>query len=135
MPSRTREQRVAEYVDSPLLFHRLKLGAEILCEVNGHEGVYLTRATVTSRGAYSCSCPSDIDPCKHVEALRETFGRNPTSFYDAAARLAVLARGTQEELVDSIRALILDSPGVLRTLDRTAFEDEDENVPGLEDEE
>lgn len=135
MPTRTREQRVKEYVDSPRLFHRVKLGAEILCEVNGHEGVYLTRTSTASRGSYSCSCPSEIAPCKHVEALRKTFRQNPASFFDAERTLAALATTTKADILHSIRAIILDTPRALRSLDNGAFRDEGDGVPGLEDEE
>ena len=135
MPTRTREQRVMEYVDSPLLFHRVKLGAEILCEVNGHEGVYLARASILARGPYACSCPSELEPCKHVEALRETFRRNPDSFFDAEATLYALADRPKPDLLETMRAIIRDTPGVLRTLDSNAFGDEDDGIRAPNEEE
>lgn len=81
-------------------------------------------ARVASRKS-SCTCPSDADPCKHVEALRETYKVHPASFVDAEPLLAKLAKGSNEEIVQQIREAALRSPSILSALDLVELEDEE----------
>jgi hypothetical protein len=128
---KTWEARVAEYGDSPLLFHRIRLGDTISCEIDGSEGVYQVAAVPAARGTFSCTCPSEIQPCKHIAALRETFARRPDSFYDAGALLKRIERKTAAELRGLIRDAIIASPGFVAAIDPTAFGD-DEDSPDTE---
>ena len=69
---RSWEDRVAEYVDSPRLRQRLKVGQQISCLIDGNYGIYRTRTSLKRKTKSSaCSCPSDDYPCKHVEACFE----------------------------------------------------------------
>lgn len=65
---RTQEQHVAQYVDSHLLAQRLHSGSRLVARVYGTPGVYRVDADTRARSG-SCMCPSDEEPCKHIDAL------------------------------------------------------------------
>lgn len=124
--SRSRSDRVAAYVDSPALAKRIRFGPDLACEVSGSLGIYQTRASVRQRGESSCTCPSEIVPCKHVDALRETYKVRPTSFVEAEPLLAKFATRSKEQMVAQIRTATLASPSILSALGLVEFEEADE---------
>lgn len=125
---RSREDRVAEYVNSERMRQRLKVGNQISCLIDGNYGTYRTQATLKKRLESSCSCPSDSYPCKHVDALLETYRINPRSFLDFdIATNKKLAKMEKPELLQLIRRMVLASPTSLSALGVKGFETDDEN--------
>jgi uncharacterized Zn finger protein len=119
---RSWEDRVDEYVDSPRLRERIKVGSILLCRIQGNSGTYRTQASVGARGASECTCPSDWSPCKHVAALRETYKRKPGTFADLDKVLKSLAKQEPKELIGTIRKMVLQSPSSLSVLGLKGFE-------------
>jgi len=126
--SRSWEDRVSEYVNSPRLKHRLKAGNRLSCTVLGNFGTYRTEASTGARGAASCNCPSDGFPCKHVAALRETYRLRPRSFIDIVSILKGLEKKESKELAGLIRKMVRYAPEALYVLGVKGFEREDEDV-------
>lgn len=122
---RTWEDRVAEYVSSPALAFRVKVGKTVACRVYGNYGVYMTTADLGSTRDGSCTCPSDYDPCKHIEALRITYKKRPRSFRDVDTVLRRLGRKSKEELLDIMRHMILSAPTALGALGVKGFDERD----------
>jgi len=88
--------RIAEYVDSPMMRQRVKIGRTACCTIRGRYGVYRTRITLTPARRCkdaSCTCPSEYWPCKHAAALAETFLKKPESFVDADKLVDSLGKG------------------------------------------
>lgn len=124
--SRSWEERVAEYVDSPRLRQRLRVDEQISCVVDGNYGIYKTQASLKSRmkSSFSCSCPSDDYPCKHVGALLRTYKNHPRSFLDLDATIMKrLAKMEKPKLLKLIRRLVLASPSSLSALGVKGFEE------------
>ena len=122
--ARSWEERVAEYVDSPRLRQRLRIDQQISCAVDGNYGIYKTEASLKKRGSFSCSCPSDDYPCKHVGALLRTYKNHPRSFLDLEKMIkSKLARMEKPELLRVIRKMILASPSCLSVLGVKGFEE------------
>ena len=125
---RSLKDRVAEYVDSERMRQRLKVGEQISCLIDGNYGAYRTQVSLKKRLESSCSCPSDYYPCKHVDALLETYIINPRSFLDFdVATNKKLAKMERPELLQLIRRMVLASPTSLSALEVKGFETEDEN--------
>lgn len=125
---RSREDRVAEYVDSERMRQRLKVDDQICCLIDGNYGTYRTQATLEKRLESSCSCPSDDYPCKHVDALLETYRINPRSFLDFdKATNKRLVKMERPELLQLIRRMVLASPTSLSAMGVKGFETEDTN--------
>jgi uncharacterized Zn finger protein len=120
--SRTWEARVDEYVDSRRMRERLKRGSTITCAMEGSYGTYRTRTNLRKRADSSCTCPSEISPCKHVEALRETYKLRPRSFCDVNAVMNKLAKKNREEVLATIEAMIVRAPAALGALGIKGFE-------------
>ncbi len=118
--------RVAEYVDSPRLGQRLKIGQEISCVVDGNSGVYRTSLSLKrSKGSW-CTCPSEYVPCKHVHALRETYKLRPRSFIDVEATLRKkLASKDRPALLKVILEMARTSPPALAALGIKGFDPPD----------
>ncbi len=72
-----------------------------------------------------CDCPSELQPCKHLHALRETWKKKPNSFFDLDEWLIALRNEPQETLVESIRNMILDSPHLLTIFGVSGFEEDE----------
>jgi len=73
----------------------------------------------------SCSCPSDCDPCKHADALLETYRVSPQSFHDLEATTNEKpTRMKRLELLRPIRRTVVASPTSLSALDVRDFETE-----------
>ena len=126
--ARSWEERVAEYVDSPRLRQRLKIDQQISCAVDGNYGIYKTEASLKKRESFSCSCPSEDSPCKHVGALLRTYKNHPRSFLDLEKTIKnKLARMEKPELLRVIRKMILASPSSLSALGVKDFEEPERN--------
>jgi len=120
---RTWKDRVEEYVDSPRMVQRIRSGSLLVVRIHGTQGAYHVQWNTKGRKG-ACTCPSDASPCKHVEALRETWRVHPESFADVDALLNIALKGrTREQLVDVIRSMILVSPSALTALGAMGFED------------
>ena len=122
----TFEDRVAEYVDSPLVTKRVRYGRKVAAHIHGNFGVYRTFVSQASKNITGgCSCPSEISPCKHIHALRATWEANPDSFFDLDEWLARLAKQSKAELIESIGQMVVQSPELLGLFGVAGF-DEDE---------
>ena len=112
--------RIAEYVDSPRLRNRMLDGDWIVATVDGNFGAYTTQARIRSKGKacalrdWSCTCPSEYSPCKHVSALVETWRINAKSFDDLAPRWKTLSLKPKGSLIQLIREIGEVHPGALR---------------------
>lgn len=126
---RSWEDRVAEYVDSPRMRERIKIGSTVVCRIQGNSGVYRTEASVGRKTDSTCSCPSEYYPCKHVAALLETYKRKPRSFVDLEKVLKDLEKREKKELLETIRKIAIDFPSVLSILGVKGFERLDEYDP------
>lgn len=119
----TFEDRVAEYVDSPNVTCRLRYGNKVSARIRGNYGVYRTYVAPASKKLTGdCSCPSEIWPCKHVHALRETWNANPKSFFDLDVWLKQLSRQSKEELLEAIGKMVVEAPELLGLFDVEGFE-------------
>jgi uncharacterized Zn finger protein len=126
---RSWEDRVDEYVDSPRMRERIKIGTTVVCRIQGNSGVYRTEASVGRKKDSACSCPSEYDPCKHVAALLETYKRKPRSFVDLEKVLKDLEKREKKELLETIRKMAVESPSVLSILGVKGFERVDDLDP------
>jgi uncharacterized Zn finger protein len=125
---RSLKDRVAEYVDSERMRQRLKVGGQISCLIDGKYGAYRTQVSLEKRSESSCSCPSDYYPCKHVDALLQTYRVNPQSFLDFdVATNKKLAKMGRPELLQLIRRMVIAAPTSLSALDVKGFETENAN--------
>ena len=116
-------------MDSPRLRQRLKVGNQISCFIVGNYGTYRTQVTLKQRMKSSCSCPSDYYPCKHVDALLETYRINPRSFLDFDTLMKKLGAMEKPELLKRIREMVIASPPSLSALGVKGFESRsEENV-------
>jgi uncharacterized Zn finger protein len=121
----TFDDRVAEYVDSPRVKLRVRYGKKVAARILGNYGVYRTFVSQTSKKKTGdCSCPSEIWPCKHVEALRATWEANPQSFFDLDRWLESLAKQSKADLIESIGQMVVESPGLLGLFGVPGFEED-----------
>lgn len=121
--------RIAEYVDSPMMSRRIKIGRTACCTIRGRYGIYQTRITLTQTNRCkdaSCTCPSDYWPCKHAAALAETLLKKPESFVDADKLVAGLGKKGTKELLNLMRDMIAAAPTSLQALGVKRFEEDDE---------
>ncbi|MGD0719182.1 MAG: SWIM zinc finger family protein [Thermoplasmata archaeon] len=118
-----------EYVDSPRMRERIKIGSTLVCRIQGNSGIYRTQASIGRKKECECSCPSEYYPCKHVAALLETYQRKPRSFVDLDKVLKELEKREKKELLGTIRQMALDSPSVLSILGVKGFERMDDYDP------
>ncbi len=123
----TLEERIAEYVDSPLMTQRVRHGKEISARIAGNYGVYRTRASRLKKVEGECTCPSELWPCKHVHALRATWAAKPKSFFDLDGWLKELPKQSKESLVDAIGKMVTESPELLGLFGVPGFEDADDD--------
>lgn len=121
------EERIAEYVDSPLLVCRIRHGKRISAHVHGRHGFYRTQVHLTRKLWDECTCPSEIWPCKHTHALHETWNINPDSFFDLTAWLGDLSKQRKSELIEVVAKMVFHSPTILGLFDIPGFEVEDDD--------
>ncbi|MBI4422296.1 MAG: SWIM zinc finger family protein [Elusimicrobia bacterium] len=123
----TAADRVAEYVDSPMMRRRVKIGRTACCTIRGRYGIYRTRITLTPARRCkdaSCTCPSDYWPCKHAAALAETVLKKPESFIDVDKLMGDLGKKPAKDLLRLMRDMIAASPETLQALGVEGFEEE-----------
>jgi hypothetical protein len=121
----TFEDRVQEYVDSPLMTQRLRYEKCVSAQIRGNFGVYRVTVDLKAKKVTGeCTCPSELWPCKHVHALRETWKQNPRSFFNLDEWLAELPKEPKETLVEAIRNMVLHSPSFLTVFGVPGFEEE-----------
>lgn len=121
--------RIAEYVDSPMMRQRVKIGRTACCTIRGRYGVYKTRVTLTPARRCkeaSCTCPSDYWPCKHAAALAETVLKRPESFMDVDKLVDSLGKKPHMELLRLMRAMIAAAPASLQALGVEEFAEDGE---------
>jgi uncharacterized Zn finger protein len=119
---------VAEYVDSPQMTQRVRSGKVVAARIRGNYGVYRTQVTQSKKNVTGeCTCPSEIWPCKHVYALRETWQANPQSFFDVDAWLKKLAEEPKASLVEAIRNMVVAEPQLLSVFGVPGFEETEED--------
>jgi hypothetical protein len=121
------DERVAEYVDNPLMTQRVRFGKSVSARIQGNFGAYRTEVTQSQVLEGECTCPSELWPCKHIHALRATWETNPRSFFDFDAWLVKLADEPQASLVEAIGNMVMANPGLLGVFGVPGFEDEDED--------
>ena len=122
----TFEDRVAEYVDSPLMTQRVRCGKQISARIAGNFGVYRTVATRSKKVTGECTCPSELWPCKHIHALRATWEANPDSFFNLDDWLLELTEKPKAELIEAIEQMVLLSPDCLSVFGIPGFDEDDE---------
>ena len=119
---KARDDRVGEYIDSPTMTRRIHYKRELMLSMYGNYGVYRTTFTLGRRKESSCTCPSDRWPCKHVQALEETWKANPRSFLDLQEFLDQISTRSQSELIDAIGRMVLLAPETLSVFGLKGFE-------------
>lgn len=119
----TPEDRVAEYVDSPVVTQRLKSKRQLSARIQGNYGVYRTHVSTTGRVSGDCTCPSEWSPCKHIVALRKTWDVNPNSFFDLDEFIAELSQQSQASLIRAIGQIVLERPECLSVFGVPGFEE------------
>ena len=122
----TFDERVREYVDSPMMTQRMRHEKCISAQIRGNCGVYRTTVDLkVKKASGECTCPSELWPCKHVHALRATWDKNPDSFFNLDDWLAALPKEPKESLVESIRNMVLHSPTLLNVFGVPGFEEDE----------
>ena len=122
----TFEERVQEYVDSPMMLQRMRHENCVSAQIRGNCGVYRTTVDFKAKDVTGeCTCPSELWPCKHVHALRATWDKNPDSFFNLDAWLAALPKEPKESLVEAIRNMVLHSPNLLAVFGVPGFEEDE----------
>jgi len=114
-----------EYVDSVLMTQRLRDRRVLSARIHGRYGVYRTQVRLTRQLDGHCTCPSDVQPCKHVRALRATWRRNPDSFFDVRAFLRSLNGWGRTQLVETIGRIVAAFPPALGLFGVSGFDAED----------
>ena len=130
-PKRTTAPRpdpAIEYMDSSLMTQRLRDGRQLSARINGRYGLYVTRVRLTRRLDSDCTCPSDVQPCKHVRALRATWERNPESFFDVQAFLRLLNGYEKAHLIETIGRMVAAFPSALGALGVPGFGAQDTDI-------
>ena len=124
--ARTWDARVAEYVDSPRMLHRIKVGPIVAARIHGSLGAYKVQINTRTKRGGDCTCPSEIQPCKHVEAVRQTWKKKPGSFADIDEILAKALKGkTRPHLVQMMRSMVMANPSSLSALGVAGFDEVD----------
>jgi len=121
------DDRVAEYVNSPRMTHRVKIGKILICRIQGNYGIYRTQFDMGKGNKTTCTCPSDYWPCKHAFALANTYKIAPETFIDIEDIINKnLKQKTKTELLNIIKEMILQAPESLAALGIKGFERETE---------
>ncbi len=123
------EERVKEYVDSPMMTRRLRHEKCVSAQIRGNFGSYRTTVDLKAKKVKGeCTCPSELQPCKHIHALRATWDKKPESFFNLDDWLEVLPKQSKESLVEAIRNMVLDSPNLLAVFGIPGFEEDESTV-------
>lgn len=129
----TKLDTAAEYVDSPQMTKRLRVGRSVSAEIAGRYGDYRTRLKQTRSPNGDCTCPSDDWPCKHVRALSATWKTNPASFLDVEAFVRGLDSCGKAELIETIGKIIVACPQALTLFGVAGFDATDTGDDGWAD--
>lgn len=121
------DERVSEYVDSSRMTQRVRYGKQVSARIEGNYGAYRTQASQAKKVAGECTCPSEIWPCKHVYALRATWKVNPNSFFNLDGWLKKLAEEPKASLVEAIRNIVVEEPGLLSVFGVPGFEEAEDD--------
>jgi hypothetical protein len=122
----TFDDRVREYVDSPMMTQRIRYEKYVSAQIRGNFGVYRTTTIFNAmKVTGECSCPSELWPCKHVHALRATWEEHPETFFNFDNWLAELPKQPKASLVEAIRNMVLHSPNLLSVFGVPGFEDDE----------
>jgi len=127
VPRRTLRDRVAEYVDSGLMTHRIKIAKMLICRIEGNFGTYHTTYDLSKKGKKTdCTCPAEYWPCKHSLALAETYEIVPETFIDIKDVLKEIQHKKKPELLEIIKKMIQCAPESLAVLGIEGFESNEE---------
>jgi uncharacterized Zn finger protein len=124
--ARSKPDPAAEYIDSALITQRLRLEGQVSASIDGRYGEYRVTARLTRRVDGSCTCPSELWPCKHVRALRATWNVNPSSFFDLRSFLRSLETRDRRDLVEAIGEIVVRHPALLGLFGVPGFEEGDD---------
>ncbi|MBI3328757.1 MAG: hypothetical protein HYZ81_18895 [Nitrospinae bacterium] len=116
--------------------HRLCVGTTIAGRVVGNYGVYAV--SLSSDGVQltpACTCPADVEFCKHAVALGLTYVEEPNSFYDLRSLATHLEQRSPTELSALIVQIATRYPQVLGILGVDGFTDEDDDEEEDDDDE
>lgn len=128
MAKRTLGDRIAEYVNSELMTHRIKIGTMLICQIKGNFGIYQTSFDLGKKGEKTgCTCPAEYWPCKHSHALAETYRIAPETFIDIEDVLKKIQNKTKSELLEIIKKMIQRAPECLSVLGIGKFESDEED--------
>ncbi|MFO0919055.1 MAG: SWIM zinc finger family protein [Planctomycetaceae bacterium] len=109
-PKKPSVDRALEYIDSPMMTQRLRFGKRLSARIAGTYGTYRTQVRLDDPEETSCTCPSEVWPCKHVRALEATWKQNPESFYDLETLLAKLLKQSKADLLAVIADMAFTAP-------------------------
>jgi hypothetical protein len=127
----TFEERVKEYVDSPMMTHRMRHEKCVSAQIRGNFGHYRTTVDIKTKTVTGeCTCPSELWPCKHIHALRQTWDTNPDSFFNLDDWLAQLPKQPKASLVEAIRSMLVYSPNLLALFEIPGFEEVEDDEEG-----
>jgi len=105
--------------------HRLRSGHTIAGRVACTYGVYAVSLEVAdSQLTPSCTCPGEMEFCKHAVALGLTYLEEPESFYDLHTLTAQLEQSPPGELINLIVQIATRYPQVLGMFGVEGFSDE-----------
>jgi uncharacterized Zn finger protein len=121
MVTKPREDRVAEYVDSPRLDQRMRRGTAISARVHGSIGLYRVHADLKDKEAWGCTCPSEYRPCRHVAALVATYKKRPRTFVELDQKLRKLRGLSPPELAKLVEKIVTEHPDALASLGARGF--------------
>lgn len=116
--------------------HRLRFGTTVAGKVLGNYGVYaVSLGSEGSQLAPSCTCPADMEFCKHAVALGLTYLEEPDSFHDLRSLSTELEQRPSNELSALIIQIATRYPQILGMLGVEGFADEEEDDNDDEDDE
>lgn len=122
MPTtKSRLNRVAEYVDSPRLDQRMKRATQISARAHGTLGLYRVHADLKDRDDCGCTCPSEYRPCKHVAAMKATYAKRPRTFVDIDKKLGKRKTMSAPELMKLIEKIVAEHPEALASMGARGF--------------
>ncbi len=120
-------ERAYEYVSSAELRKRIVwenlLGAEIV----GNYGIYQVSIEVEKDNLNAqCTCPAEMDFCKHAVALGLTWIEDPESFFNINQLMDGLRGNSKDYLLDMIVQIVTTYPYTLSVFGIEGFEEEED---------
>ena len=108
-----------------MMTQRLWFGKRLSARIAGNYGTYRTQVRLGDPDESSCTCPSEVWPCKHVRALEATWEQNPESFFDLETLLPTLLKQSKADLLAVIADMALTAPESLSVFGIPEFESND----------